>query len=102
MECDLERVSNQKHKTQLLTQPLFSKRDYKGANQSEGSSIVTMQSDSPLNAWSTSRSFVPKGRGFSHNTRALGYESWPWHTTMSRCTDEIAPTTNASKLKTSV
>jgi hypothetical protein len=64
-------------KTQLLTQPLRSRQDYKGVNQSEGSSTVTMQSDSPSNAWSASRSFVPKGRGFSHNARALGYENWP-------------------------
>jgi len=77
-------------KTQLLIQPLHSRRaqDYNGANQSEGSSIVTMRSDSPLSTWSASRSLVAKGRGSSHNVRAPGCGSWPWHITTSRCTDE--------------
>jgi hypothetical protein len=91
-----------KSKTQLLTQPSRSwcAQNYKGANQSEGSSTVTIQSDSPSNAYSASQSFVAKSRGSSHNAKALGCGSWPWHATTSRCTDEIAQTTHALKFKT--
>jgi hypothetical protein len=77
-------------------------RDCRGANQSQGSSIVRIRLNSPSSAWSASRSFVAKNRGSYHNVRAPRCGSWPWHASTSRCTNESAQIANASKLKTLV